>query len=134
MAAHARRCPARKSPAFGLGYDLNLFSNFTYFLNDPVTATNWTRPITGSSGALRSAIGGLTRWAGHSVQNTVGVQSATTTSQVGLYHTQARVRLETRREAAVLETTAGVYGQNETEWAPWLRTTAGVRVDALAFA
>ena len=26
-------------------------------------------------------------------------------------------------------TTAGVYGENRIEWVPWLRTTAGLRVD-----
>jgi outer membrane receptor protein involved in Fe transport len=43
------------------------------------------------------------------------------------------VRLETRTQAAVLETTGGVYAQNEIEWAPWLRTMAGLRTDAARF-
>jgi len=33
----------------------------------------------------------------------------------------------------VLETMAGVFAQNEMEWMPWLRTLAGVRLDASRF-
>jgi outer membrane receptor protein involved in Fe transport len=49
--------------------------------------------------------------------------------EVALYHTEKRARLETRSKAAALVTTGGVYAQNEIEWASWLRTTAGLRVD-----
>src|SRR6185369_1841129 len=47
--------------------------------------------------------------------------------------TQAGVRLETRTQASVLETTGGLYAQNDIEWMPWLRTTVGVRADASRF-
>ena len=46
-------------------------------------------------------------------------------TNVGLYHTEARVRLATRTQAAVCETSGGAYAQNEIEWTPWLRTMAG---------
>jgi len=120
--------------AYGIGYDLKLFSDFTYFLNDPVHGDQMEqadhRFITGAKVAHRR----LTRWGGHSVQNTFGVQLRNDDiTNVGLYHTQARVRLETRTQAAVLETTGGVFVQNEIEWAPWLRTTAGLRADGSRF-
>jgi outer membrane receptor protein involved in Fe transport len=120
--------------AYGIGYGLNLFSDFTYYLNDPIHGDQMEqadhRFITGGKVSHRR----LTRWGGHSVQNTVGVQVRNDDiTNVGLYHTQARVRLETRTQAAVMETTAGVYGQNEIEWASWLRTTVGLRVDASRF-
>ena len=120
--------------AYGIGYNLNLFSDFTYYLNDPVHGDQMEqadhRFITGAKVAHKR----LTRWGGHSVQNTVGVQVRNDDiTNVGLYHTQARVRLETRTQAAVLETTAGVYAQNEIEWTPWLRTTVGLRADASRF-
>ncbi len=41
--------------------------------------------------------------------------------------------LETVREDAVRQTSAGAYAQNETAWTPWLRTLAGVRVDGYRF-
>ncbi len=52
---------------------------------------------------------------------------------VGLYHTRARDRLDTIRQDSVLQTSAGSFAQNETEWTPWLRTLAGVRVDGYRF-
>ena len=120
--------------AYGIGYDLDLFSNFTYDLNDPVHGDQLEqsdhRVITGAKVAHRR----LTRWGDHSVQNTVGVQVRNDDiTNVGLYHTEARVRLETRSQDTVLETTGGVYAQNEIEWAPWLRTMAGLRADASRF-
>ena len=33
----------------------------------------------------------------------------------------------------MLQTSAGTFAQNETEWTPWLRTLAGVRVDGYRF-
>jgi len=86
--------------------------------------------ITGAKVAHRR----LTRWGDHSVQNTVGVQVRNDDiMNVGLYHTQARRPTEARSQDAVLETTGGVYAQNEIEWAPWLRTMAGLRGDASRF-
>ena len=76
----------------------------------------------------------LQKWAGYSMQNTVGVQVRNDDiSNVGLYHTEAREQLDTIRQDSVLQTSAGVYGQNETEWRPRLRTLAGLRVDGYRF-
>jgi outer membrane receptor protein involved in Fe transport len=68
------------------------------------------------------------------VQNTVGAQVRNDDiANVGLYHSEARRRLETRNQAAVLETQAGVFAQNEIEWAPWFRTQVGLRADRARF-
>jgi outer membrane receptor protein involved in Fe transport len=120
--------------AYGIGYDLDLFSNFTYALVDPIHGDQVEqtdhRLITGAKIAHRR----LARWGGRAVQNTFGVQLRNDDiANVGLYHTEARVRLETRTQAAVLETSGGTYAQNEIEWTPWLRSMAGVRADAVRF-
>ena len=68
----------------------------------------------------------LAAWGGRPVQNSVGVQVRNDDiGNVGLSHTQARQPLDTVRQDAVVQTSAGVYAQNETEWTPWLRTLAG---------
>ena len=120
--------------AYGLAYDLDLFSNFTYDLDDPIHGDQIEqadhRFVTGGKLTHRR----LTRWRGRLVQNTFGAQLRNDDiTNVGLYHAQARVRLETRSQAAVLETMGGVFVQNEIEWMPWLRTTAGLRADAARF-
>ena len=119
--------------AYGIGYDLDLFSNFTFYLDDPVHGDQIEqadhRFITGVTATHRR----LARWRGRSMMNTVGLQVRNDDiTNVALYHTEARVRLDTRTQAAVVETGAGAFAQNETEWTPWLRTLAGARVDAVA--
>lgn len=52
---------------------------------------------------------------------------------VGLYRSSARARRSTIRDDDVLQTSSGAWTQNEVEWTPWLRSLAGVRVDAYRF-
>ena len=122
-----------KFTAFGLAYDLDLFSNFTYFLDDPENGDQFRqadhRFVTGAKVAHRR----ISTWAGRSVQNTIGLQLRNDNIDVGLYHTRARQLLSVVREDDVLQTSVSAYAQNETEWAPWLRTMAGVRVDGYRF-
>ena len=120
-----------KVTAFGLAYDLDLISNFTFYLDDPVHGDQIEqvdhRFVTGTRVSQRR----LGRWYGHAVQNTIGLQLRNDRiPEVALYHTEKRVRLDTRSNADVTVTSGGVYAQNEIEWAPWLRTTVGLRADA----
>jgi hypothetical protein len=120
--------------AYGIGYDLKLFSNFTYFLDDPVHGDQFEqadhRFVTGAKVSQTR----LTNWWGHAVQNTFGVQVRNDDiTNIGLYHTEARTQLETRSQAAIMESTAGAYVQNEISWAPWLRTMFGWRGDGSRF-
>ncbi|HVZ21307.1 MAG TPA: TonB-dependent receptor [Vicinamibacterales bacterium] len=131
---HGSGSTLTKASAYGIGSDLSLFSNFTYFLDDPVHGDQHEqadhRFITGG----RLTHKRLSHWNGRNVQNTFGLQVRNDDiTNLALYHTEDRVRLATVSQAAVLETTGGVYGQNEIEWLPWLRTLAGVRVDATRF-
>jgi hypothetical protein len=123
-----------KLTAFGLAYDLNLFSNFTYFLDDPENGDQFRqadRRFVSGAGLSHRRLG---RWAGRAVQNTVGLQLRNDNIfNVGLYHTVARKPLETIRQDSVLQSSAGGYAQNETQWTPWLRTLAGARVDWYRF-
>ncbi|MES1254518.1 MAG: TonB-dependent receptor [Acidobacteriota bacterium] len=119
-----------KVTAYGLTYDLDLFSNFTFFLDDPMHGDQQEqvdhRYVTGVKVAHRR----LTNWRGRSVQNTFGVQVRNDDiPEVALYHTEGRVRLDTKSRSAALVTSAGVYAQNEVAWSPWLRTTFGMRLD-----
>ncbi len=121
--------------AYGLKYDLDLFSNFTYFLDDPVNGDQFQqtdhRFVTGSRLTHRR----IGRWAGRPTENTVGVQFRNDAiSDIGLYHTRQRQQLETIRHDSVRQTSAGTFAQNQTEWTPWLRTLAGVRFDGYRFA
>jgi outer membrane receptor protein involved in Fe transport len=130
----SRRNATTKVVAYGIGYDLNLFSDFTFFLEDPVHGDQFHqadhRFISGAKISHRR----LGRFLGHDMQNTVGVQLRNDDiTRVGLYHTDARQPLDTVRQDAVLETSVAGYAQNETAWTPWLRTLAGLRADGYRF-
>src|SRR5581483_492823 len=71
-----------------------------------------------------------TKWRGHSMQNTFGLQIRDDAiGTVALYHTERRQRLRTVSDDSANVATAGVYAQNEAEWTPWLRTIVGIRGD-----
>ena len=113
---------------------LDLFSNFTYFLNDPVNGDQFQqserRTMTGAS----ASTAWLASWGSVDVRNKVGVQTRYDhISPLGLYATRARERLATVREDRVKEGSAGFYFENTAYWQPTLRTVLGVRHDAYRF-
>jgi hypothetical protein len=119
-----------KVQAYGLGYGLNLISNFTFFLDDPVHGDQVEQVDRRFVSGVRAFQKRQTRWGGHPVQNTFGVQFRNDDiGQVALYHTEERVRLDAKNDAAALVTSLGGYAENEIEWTKWMRTTAGIRVD-----
>ena len=123
-----------KVVGYGIGYNLNLFSDFTYFLDDPVRGDQFHQADHRFIAGTRVSHRRIGHWLGHEVQNTFGGQLRNDDIPiVGLYHTQARQLLNIIRQDAVVETSAAAYAQNETAWAPWLRTIAGVRVDGYRF-
>jgi hypothetical protein len=131
---HSSGPSSLRGTAFVLHNSLNLFSNFTYFLDDPDNGDQFEQT------ERRVAAGGrLTyRRLGHlferHTESAVGVQvRRDRLSPVGLYRTAARRRLSTTREDEVGQTMAAVYAQTEVEWTRMFRTTFGVRADRYQF-
>jgi outer membrane receptor protein involved in Fe transport len=131
---HGSNATLTKATVYGELYDLDLFSNFTFFLDDPVHGDQIEqadhRLVSGGKLTQRR----LARWGGRPVQTTFGVQLRNDdVMDLALYHTERRVRLDTRSDASVLVTTAGVFAENDVEWTPWLRTTVGLRGDGTRY-
>ncbi len=119
-----------RANAYAINSHLDLFSNFTYFLDNPVNGDQFeqaeNRRVFGGS-LSRLWTGTL---AGRETQNTLGVQVRhDRLSPVGLYTAEGGVRTGVTQESRVRETSVGLYGQNDTRWLPWLRSIAGVRTD-----
>jgi outer membrane receptor protein involved in Fe transport len=115
---------------YAMRYRLNLFSNFTYFLDDPVNGDQFEqadrRRVTGGRVAHRRGFD----FGGRQGSMTVGALSRSDNiGTVGLYHTAARERLETVREDAVRQWSMGVFAENTMQWNSWARTTVGLRAD-----
>jgi hypothetical protein len=123
-----------KLTAFGIGHHLDLFSNFTYFLDDPENGDQFhqtdRRFIAGGKLSHRR----IERWGGRLVQNSAGAQIRhDRIFDVGLFHTRERARVSTVREDAATQSSVSAYYQNEAELHPGLRTLAGLRMDGYRF-
>jgi hypothetical protein len=116
--------------AYSVDYDLNLFSNFTYFLDDPNDGDQFEqldeRQVTG--GELAYSFGGSrsTHTFGTSLRyDDIG--------DVGLFRTRDLERLSTVRRDSVDELALGVYYANETRWNDRFRSVLGLRADRYDF-
>jgi len=113
---------------------LNLFSNFTYFLEDPSRGDQIQQSERRTTAGGRLTYRRLGNLLERHTESAVGVQVRRDwLSPVGLYRTAARQRLETTREDRVGQTVGGVFAQTEVEWTRRLRTTVGLRADLYQF-
>jgi outer membrane cobalamin receptor len=126
---------------YGFYYDLDLFSDFTYFLTDLVRGDQFEqkdrRWVTGLD--ARHTI--LSEWFGRKVENTFGVQVRNDWINNGLYQTEDRVRVDktdsftgttlpaTTEADRFTDTQVGFYAENKTQWAEKFRTVAALRGD-----
>ena len=117
-----------------VAYDLDLFSNFTYFLDDPVNGDQFHQADRRVVSGVRASHERLARLAGRPVEYRAGVQlRRDDIDLLGLYRTRARERLSTVREDRVTQHAAGVWTDVDIRWTPWLRSIAGVRADRYRF-
>lgn len=119
---------------YAINYRFDLFSDFTYFLNNPVEGDQFEqvdrRNVFGAqaSRAVANKIAGLDglltfggQWRGDRI------------GQVGLYNTQERERLSTVRDDKVSQDLFSVYGQQLVNFSDRWRGYVGVRGDVLRY-
>ena len=120
--------------AYAIDYGLDLYSNFTYFLDDPVHGDQFeqkdARDVFGGSVSQRF----LGHWFGRDTESVAGFQGRFDhIPTLGLYHTEARRRLDTIRQDRVNQASGALFFQTSIQWAARLRTVAGVRDDVYHF-
>ena len=124
---------ATRFNAYVIGSQLNLFSNFTYYLDDPVHGDQFAQPdkrvTTAINGSHSWQMGGL----GRESENTIGIQLQNDNIFNGLQSTQARQTISTTRADHIVESSVGVYAENATRWADKFRTVVGARADFYRF-
>jgi hypothetical protein len=120
-----------RAEAYGFSYGLDLFSNFTYFLDDPEAGDQFEqrdeRFVTGGRLSHTRAASVFGR---RSMVTIGGEARHDNIDAVGLYRTTRRVRRATVREDAVGQTSGALYGELQTQWSNVARTTIGLRGDA----
>ncbi len=114
-------------------YRLNLFSDFTFFMNDPVNGD-------GIEQADKRFMGGsyLNYRRNYTLfeiptETLVGFSSRSDRATVGLFHQKKRQRLSTTTDSIVNQTNLAWYAQQEFRPTSWLRTQIGARLDKFFF-
>lgn len=123
-----------RASAYIINNRLELFSNFTYFLDDPVHGDQFAQP----DRRVTSGFDVSHSWHDHmddmAWSTTLGVQAQNDNIFNALQHTEARQVLATVRADHIVETSAAAYLQQRLRVTPWLRGEAGVRLDRYRFA
>ena len=118
-----------RANAFMQHYDLSLWSNFTYFANNPINGDQFHQF------EKRNFLGGnvVRGWnhklLGNDSTTEIGFQVRYDSIRLGLANTQERILLNTVTDDQVNQSLSSLYFQNTTTWAPWLRTVIGARAD-----
>jgi len=112
--------------------DLQLYNNFTYFLDNPVNGDQFNQLDRRTVGGFDARHAFDWRFGGLETQTRVGMQSRYDHILVGLFKTEQRALLSTVREDRVQEGNVGIWTDTTTRWNDWLRITVGVREDIFA--
>lgn len=119
--------------AYLLDYRLGIFSNFTFFANDPERGDQIEQTDRRLVGGLKGRYERRLELGDVRMKASAGVQVRLDSIDNGLFSTVARERLASRVDAHVEERALGTFAEADVEWLPWLRTVLGVRGDAYSF-
>ncbi len=145
-----------KITLYGFYYDLDLFSDFTYYLDDPLKGDQFEQQDKRFVFGLDAHHTILNEWFGRKVENTFGVQLRNDWVHNGLYRTEDRTRTDKNdvnacnaepigecssnpNLTAVLpadtdlnrftDTMIGFYMENKIQWSAKFRTVLAMRGD-----
>jgi hypothetical protein len=117
--------------AYFVKYDFKLYSNFTFFADDPKRGDeieqNDDRVTFGLDARYRKHY----HYLGGQFTTTVGAQVRVDSIDNALYHDQARERLDTRVKAHVSEAETGLYVEEDMRVRRWLRFLFGMRAQRI---
>lgn len=118
--------------AYLMDYTLDLYSNFTYFANDPVRGDQFQqaddRRVAGFETEYRRSL-----QTAIPTDITVGFQNRYDDINVGLYLTEQRAIYETVRADNVEQSLNSLYASVQHQWTDRFRSVASVRADHYAF-
>jgi hypothetical protein len=123
-----------RGSAYVMRNSLNLFSNFTYVLDDPENGDQFEQAERRVTTGGRLVYRRLGHVFGRHTESAIGTQLRfDRLAPVGLYHTANRNRLSTTREDRVRQSLTAAHAQSEIEWTRVVRTTVGMRADLYMF-
>ncbi len=131
--------------AYAFYYDLDLFSDFTYFLTDRSRGDQFEQKDGRWVGGLDAHHTIYGEWLGRQMVNAIGLQVRNDWIHNGLYQSQSRVRVDktdaatggrlpaTTQADRFTDTQVGLYAENRMQWAEKFRSVVGVREDVQRF-
>jgi outer membrane receptor protein involved in Fe transport len=120
-----------RANAYLIKYNMNLYNNFTYDLEDQVNGDQFHQYDNRIVSGFGVSHDWITKLAGHDMVNTIGVQLRNDDIRpVGLYHTVDQQLLSVTEQDNVIQTSGSVYVQNRFQWSDKFRSIAGLRGDA----
>jgi hypothetical protein len=120
--------------AYLIRYQLDLWSDFTYYLRDPVHGDQMLQHDDRIVYGLKGSKTWFTSLGGFSMTNLLGVQARVDDiKDVGIDYTFERQYLSTHQDAGVIEGNGAVYFENSSQWLSRLRTVLGLREDWFRF-
>ena len=132
---------ATKIVAYGFYYDLDLFSDFTYYLTDPIHGDQFEQKDRRWVVGLDARHTIFSEWFGHRTENTFGLQVRNDWIHNGLFQSEDRQRMDkidsdsgtvlpaTTQEDRLADTLIGLYWENRIQWTEKFRTVAALRGD-----
>ncbi|MGY3694232.1 outer membrane receptor protein involved in Fe transport [Bradyrhizobium sp. USDA 3240] len=121
-----------KLNAYVIRSSLQLYNDFTYFLDDPVNGDQFSQTDRRTVYGLDASHAADIRIAGIDTQTRIGVQTRYDDINVGLFKTAQREILSTVRNDQVQEGSVALWADSTARWTDWLRTTVGIREDYFA--
>jgi len=119
--------------AYVVASRLDLYSNFTYFLDDEVNGDQFAQPDRRVTTGVNASHTLATPLLGRAAETTFGAQFQNDNIHNGLLRTLRRETLATTRRDHVVESSLGLYAQTLVPWTPSFRSVAGVRIDHYRF-
>ncbi len=127
--------------AYGFYYDLDLFSDFTYFLTDTTRGDQFEQKDRRWVAGLDARHTIFSEWFGRKVQNTFGLQVRNDWIRNGLYQSRNRVQVDktdsetgttlpaTTQADRFTDTQMGIFAENKIRWTEKFRSVAALRGD-----
>ncbi|MFK4724874.1 hypothetical protein ABIE89_005974 [Bradyrhizobium niftali] len=130
--AHSSEYGQTKISAYAIRSSLQLYNDFTYFLDNPVNGDQFNQLDQRTVSGFDARHAFDWRFGSFETQTRVGMQTRYDGIRVGLFKTEQRNWLSTVREDCVREGNVGIWTDSTTRWTDWLRTTVGIREDFFA--
>ena len=119
--------------AYVARWRLDLYSNFSYFLDNPVDGDQFAQPDKRSMAAINVRHVRANDWFGRRGENEFGIQVQSDRIDNGLLATKARETLAAVRRDRIVEHSLGAWFQNATPWTHTFRSVIGLRADTYRF-